>query len=86
MNSAQTNTPATINELESVLGSIDRKALMEIRRIGPSLSEVKEVQKFMASEEYMGEVLERTLNPRPRRVYAVLKQFRCTGVNQCCCS
>lgn len=79
------NAPATLKEIETLLGSIGEKALMEIRRIGPTLSEVKEALTFIDSEDYMGAVLEKSLNPRPRRVYAILKQNRCV-TKSCCCS
>lgn len=76
--------PATTDEIKVLLSPLSDRALMDIRRIGPTLSELKEARTFLESQDYMGEVMERTMSPRPRRVYIILKKDRCAA--KPCCS
>jgi len=68
--------PATANEISSVLGTAEDHIISEIRIIGPTMDEVREARAWLDADDYMGEVIEKTMNARIRKVYKILRQQR----------
>jgi hypothetical protein len=68
--------PATTSEISSILGPADEHVLAEIQCIGPTAEEVREARAWLDADDYMGEVLEKTMNARIRKVYKILRQQR----------
>lgn len=75
--------PASIGDIKLRLYPLSERAALDIRRIGPTLSEIKEVQTFMEAYDSIPEALENIMTTRSKRVYGVLKRA-CR--KSCCCS
>lgn len=83
INTHLSQAPASIDDIKLSLNPLSERAALDIRRIGPTLSEIKEVQTFMEAYDSIPEALENIMTFRSRRVYSILKRA-CR--KPCCCN